>query len=98
MGNKVSACFYINKEILETAKQVGLNLSKISENALVEAVRRLSDPEPETSLRSRIGSEGRSRDSNPGARLHRPVGYQATPLWTIMCAFVMKLRERVSGS
>ena len=25
-----------------------------------------------------FASEGRGRDSNPGARLHRPVGYQAT--------------------
>ena len=75
MGNKVSACFYINSEILETAKQVGLNLSKISENALVKAIERLRCPEPETSLGSQTNLEGRGRDLNPGARLHRPVGY-----------------------
>ena|GEM_PF-5520246 len=86
MGNKVSACFYINKEILETAKQVGLNLSRVSENALVEAIGRLGEPKRETGLGSRTGVEGRGRDLNPGDRLHRPVGYQATPLFPIIRA------------
>jgi post-segregation antitoxin (ccd killing protein) len=78
MGNKVSTCLYIDRKILENAKRVGLNVSKVSENALVEAIGRLAGPEPETGLRSRTNREGRGRDLNPGARLHRPVGYQAT--------------------
>ncbi len=78
MGKKVSTCLYINKEVLETAKRVGLNVSRVSENALKEAIGRLEDPKQETGLRSRPRAEGRGRDSNPGARLHRPVGYQAT--------------------
>ena len=40
MGNKRSTCLYIDEEILETAKKIGLNVSKVSENALVEAIRR----------------------------------------------------------
>ena len=75
MGNKVSACFYINNKILEIAKQVGLNLSRISENALVEAIERLSKPKQSTGLQSQANSEGRGRDLNPGARLHRPESY-----------------------
>ena len=86
MGNKVSTCFYINKEILETAKQVGLNLSKISENALVEAIGLLRESKQQTGLNSPPRVEGRGRDLNPGARLHRPVGYQATPLFPIIRA------------
>ena len=36
--------------------------------------------------RSQTNPEGRGRDLNPGARLHRPVGYQATPLFPIIRA------------
>jgi post-segregation antitoxin (ccd killing protein) len=38
---KVSACLYIGREVLETAKRLGLNVSRVSENALVEAIGRL---------------------------------------------------------
>lgn len=69
MGSKKSACLYLDKEILETAKQMGLNVSRVSENALVEAIKRLSGPKQETVLDSRPRVEG--RDLNPGDRLHR---------------------------
>jgi len=62
MGNKVSTCLYINKKVLETAKQVGLNVSRVSENALKEAISRLMEPKRETGLRSQAGFEGRGRD------------------------------------
>ena len=77
MGNRISACLYIDREILETAKKVGLNVSRVSENALAEAIGRLSGAEPETVLKSRTPDvvEGRGRDLNPGARLHRSIGY-----------------------
>jgi len=44
-GEKVSACLYISREVLETAKRLGLNLSRVSENALTEAIGRLKGPE-----------------------------------------------------
>ena len=75
---KVSACLYIGRDVLEAAKESGLNLSRISENALIEAVGRLHCPEPETARNRAPVGEGRDRDLNPGARLHRPIGYQAT--------------------
>ena len=78
MGNKVSTCLYIDKGVLETARQVGLNVSKVAENSLIESIRRLRDPEPETARNRAFVGEGRDRDLNPGARLHRPIGYQAT--------------------
>jgi post-segregation antitoxin (ccd killing protein) len=42
---KVSACLYIGREVLETARRSGLNLSRVAENALVEAIRKLGGPE-----------------------------------------------------
>jgi hypothetical protein len=53
---------------------LGLNVSKVSENALIEAIGRLRGPEQGNGLRSRAEVEGRDRDSDPGAGLHRPVG------------------------
>ena len=80
VGSKVSTCLYIDKGVLETARHVGLNVSKVAENSLIEAIRRLTDPKPETSIsiQPKLDLEGRGRDLNPGARLHRPIGYQAT--------------------
>ena len=78
MVTKVNTCIYLDRKVLETAKQMGLNVSRVSENALKIAIERLSGPELGTGLDSPARAEGRGRDSNPGARLHRPVGYQAT--------------------
>ena len=47
-GGKVSTCLYISREVLETAKNLGLNLSRVAENALIEAVGRLQGPKCET--------------------------------------------------
>jgi integrase len=62
---------YISRDVLETARQIGLNASEVSENALVDAIGRLSGQKTGTSLRSSSLLEGRDRDLNPGARLHR---------------------------
>ena len=78
ISSRKSTCLYLDQGVVETARQVGLNLSRVSENALVEAIGRLEGPKQETSLNSPARVEGRGRDSNPGDRLHRPVGYQAT--------------------
>ena len=40
-----STCLYIGRDVLETAKRLGLNVSRVSENALVEAIGRLQGPE-----------------------------------------------------
>jgi post-segregation antitoxin (ccd killing protein) len=44
-SRKVSACLYIGRDVLETAKRLGLNVSRVSENALIEAIGRLQGPE-----------------------------------------------------
>lgn len=74
MVKKKSTCLYLDPQIVETAKELGLNVSKVSENALKEAIERLSRTKKEDSLRSQTDSEGLDRDLNPGAELHRPVG------------------------
>ena len=74
MGTKKSTCLYLDAEVVGIAREMGLNVSRVSENALKEAIGRLRDPEQGNSPRSRDNHEGRDRDSNPGAGLHRPVG------------------------
>ena len=65
-GRKVSACLYINRELLETAKKMGLNLSRVSENALAEAVGRLQ------------GAEARNGPGNAPNSVVRGVGFEPT--------------------
>ena len=74
MGKKKSTCLYLDPQIVGTAKRMGLNVSKVSENALKEAIERLSGSKLENSLNGQARVEGRDRDLNPGAGLHRPVG------------------------
>jgi hypothetical protein len=66
MGSKVSTCLYIDRRVLEAAKRVGLNVSRVAENALVGAIARLGGPEREAGLGHATSFEGRDRDSNPG--------------------------------
>jgi hypothetical protein len=51
MGKKKKVLLYIEVETIKKAKDLGLNLSKVSENALKEAVRRLEG------LNSEIGCQ-----------------------------------------
>ena len=44
MGSKKKTLLYIDAETVRNAKELGLNLSKVAENALKEAVRRMSEP------------------------------------------------------
>jgi intergrase/recombinase len=64
--SKVPAWLYISMEVLETARRSGLNLSRVSENALVEAIRRLDVPEA-----------GKEAAGSPGL-LVRGVGFGPT--------------------
>jgi post-segregation antitoxin (ccd killing protein) len=38
MGKRVSTCVYIDREVIETDRKLGLNVSRVSENVLKEAV------------------------------------------------------------
>ena len=83
MGKKTTISIYIDEDVAKEAKEIGLNISKLCENCLKEAIRRLETPSSQTVTNgglvdARSAShphvEGRGRDLNPGARLHRPVG------------------------
>lgn len=69
-GKKKNALLYLDEDLIKEVKDLGLNLSKICENALKEAINRLkSENNPNSAF-----NEGRGWDSNPGSRLHRPEG------------------------
>lgn len=48
MGKKVVTSIRIDQDVLRTAKELGLSVSKISENALKEAIKRLQTPVQQT--------------------------------------------------
>jgi post-segregation antitoxin (ccd killing protein) len=52
MRNRKSTCLYLDMKVVEIARQLGLNISKVSENALIEAIDRLTEPKHETALTS----------------------------------------------
>ena len=82
-GKKANVVITLPPELVVKARELGLNISKISENALGEYIKRLEGVSSQTKTNgglvdARSAShqqvEGRGRDLNPGARLHRPVG------------------------
>ena len=48
MGKRVVTSIRIDEDVLRTAKELGLSVSKVSENALKEAIRRLQTPVQQT--------------------------------------------------
>jgi len=52
MGKKKPSCLYPDAQVVETARKLGLNISKVSENALKKAIGRLKDPRLENGLNS----------------------------------------------
>ena len=76
MGSRVSTCLYIDREVLERAHRMGLNVSKVSENALAEAIGRLEGPE--TANGSKNGSNSMVRGVGFGPT--NPCGIAASGL------------------
>ena len=83
MGKKRMTSIRIDGEIIDKAKEIGLNISQFCENALKQGIKALEQTKIQTETNggyidarsaSRQHVEGRGRDLNPGARLHRPVG------------------------
>ncbi|MDH5376399.1 MAG: type II toxin-antitoxin system CcdA family antitoxin [Candidatus Bathyarchaeota archaeon] len=71
MGKKVVTSIRIDKDILRTAKELGLSVSKISENALKEAIRRLQTPVQQTEIN---GGYIDSRKAVPAAMIGAAAG------------------------
>jgi len=63
MRSRKSTCLYLDAKVVETARRVGLNVSRVSENALVEAIERLGGSKLGNSLNSQapFSFEGRGR-------------------------------------
>ena len=66
MSNKVATCLYMSKEVVEAARKVGLNLSKVSENALIESISRLRSPKQETEPHRAFAFGGPGPGFEPG--------------------------------
>ena len=76
-GRKKNVVIYLDPEVVKEAKDLGLNISKISENALKEAIRRLKGENNKNILNYHssddcLNGERSGRDLNP-----RPPAYQA---------------------
>ena len=63
----------MNKEVVEKAKKLGLNLSQFCENALKEAIKRLQTPVHQTETN---GGYIDSRKAVSSARLAGPRGFE----------------------
>jgi post-segregation antitoxin (ccd killing protein) len=51
-GKKKNVVIYLDQEIVKEAKELGLNISKICENALKEAIRQLKSENYQNNLNS----------------------------------------------
>ena len=75
MGRKIITSIRISESVFRKAKDLGLNVSKVAENALIEMIKRIEGSEPEKDCDCELESQndwcGR-RDLNPGRRLGRP--------------------------
>jgi hypothetical protein len=57
MGNKVRTTLTIDKDILQTAMKMGINVSQFCENALGEAIQKLNTPTPATKGKTELLGE-----------------------------------------
>jgi len=54
MSDKKKLTLYVDAEIIEEAKELGLNISKVCENSLKEAIRRLKGSNNPHSSENRV--------------------------------------------
>lgn len=57
MGKSVITSIRVDEDVLREAKELGLNVSKISENALKEAIRRLKGENSQNILNSQLSDD-----------------------------------------
>ena len=57
MGNKVRTTLTIDKDVLQTAMKMGINVSQFCENALREGIEKLKSPQPATNGKIRLLGE-----------------------------------------
>jgi hypothetical protein len=73
---KKNVTIRIDENLVQKAKEVGLNISKVSENALEETIRRIERPispkELEDCPESGVGGAARIRTGVPRAQVSEP--------------------------
>ena len=67
MGNKARTTLTIDKDILQTAMKMGINVSQFCENALREAIQKLKTPTPATKGKTELLGEASSERGFSGA-------------------------------
>ncbi len=73
---KTYATIYVDEETIKKAKEIGLNISKVCENCLKEATKRLGTPSSQTMPNREVGDQHQDiakqwwtgRDLNPRPR------------------------------
>ncbi|MFX0203837.1 MAG: type II toxin-antitoxin system CcdA family antitoxin, partial [Candidatus Hodarchaeota archaeon] len=65
MGKKITVGIYVDEETVKTAKELGFNISKLCENCLKEAIRRLRTPSSQTVTNGGL-VDARSASHQPG--------------------------------
>ena len=60
MGKKITVGIYVDEETVKTAKELGFNISKMCENCLKEAIRRMREPNPKTGCRNNSNDSARA--------------------------------------
>ena len=81
MVKQVRVNLTIDEQVVKKAKDLGLNISKVSENALKRAIKALEQSNPESGSKTKFLGEASSykegswcgrRDLNPSTRLGKP--------------------------
>ncbi|MGF3573720.1 MAG: type II toxin-antitoxin system CcdA family antitoxin [Candidatus Bathyarchaeia archaeon] len=65
-GKKKNVMIYLDPKVVEESRELGLNISKVSENALKEAIRRLKGENCQNILNSQLSDDFSSESGSPG--------------------------------
>ena len=73
MGKKKNVLLYLDEDVVEEAKELGLNLSKVCENALKEAIKRLKGENCENNSYSPFSNR---MAGHTNKKMVRPPGFE----------------------
>ena len=80
MGTKKKVLLYVDAKTILTAKELGLNLSKVSENTLKDAIRRMREPNSPTMPDGSTQNIGKCRGWDLNPRRPAPEDLKSSPL------------------
>ena len=88
MGKKVKVTLLMDDEVVKKGKNLGLNLSKVCENALIDMIKRIESPKGDTGTGNRTAKCEREDVAGPG-------GFEpSTPDLGGLCSILTELRAR----